>query len=297
MKISDLLIYDQNWNIGFCDLSAKEFVRKKGIKEIHWLKHPYKDRWFADPFILDYTDNEIRVLVEECPVISPKGIICELLIDRKTMRLKERYVLLELDTHLSYPYILHFKGRIYVCPENGASSSWNIYEYDSKNHKLVNPKCLISESIADASILESEDGYYMIATKFPDTQEKTYLYKANEILGCYQQIFEEPIAYESCNSRPGGSWIRVNDELYRPAQNCKERYGGSLAIMKVDFNHAKIIEQFVFELMPTSGKYRLGLHTINFKGDLCVVDGCSYLYPFCGRIYELLRNIKRTIFK
>ena len=124
-------------------------MEKKALNKVQWLKHPYRDRWFADPFIFKVTDSEIIVFVEECPIERPKGILCELVIDRKTKRLKERYVLLESDTHLSYPAFIRQNGTVYVYPENGASGKLNIYEYDETNHRLVNPKCILEKSVAD----------------------------------------------------------------------------------------------------------------------------------------------------
>ena len=95
MNIIIKIKYNQYWNIGFCEQNPEELIRNKQLKSSRWLSHPYRDRWFADPFIYKVTDNEIVVFVEECPIENPKGIICELVIDRKSMQLKKRYVMLE----------------------------------------------------------------------------------------------------------------------------------------------------------------------------------------------------------
>ena len=68
MKLKDRLIHyikDTKYNIGFIDGDLKDIIEGKLPIEVNWLNHPYRDRWFADPFILDVTDNEIWVLVEE----------------------------------------------------------------------------------------------------------------------------------------------------------------------------------------------------------------------------------------
>jgi hypothetical protein len=52
------------YNIGFVDGSLESIIAGEPMK-VNWMKHSYKDRWFADPFILDVTDDEIIVLVEE----------------------------------------------------------------------------------------------------------------------------------------------------------------------------------------------------------------------------------------
>ena len=286
------LSYSQNWNIGFCEQSSEEFIKSKKLNKVQWMKHSYRDRWFADPFIYKINTKEIVVFVEECTIEKPKGILCELHIDRKTKRLKERYVILELDTHLSYPAIIQHKGKTYVYPENGVSGKLNIYEYDELNHKLINPICIIDESLADSTIIKQDEKYYLIATKYPNTQMGSYLFSSNfflepfkkEIIGCVQD--------KKDSSRPGGNWIVVNNSLYRPAQDCIKRYGSALSLMQITSISPDYSEEKKFSVLPKSFRYSNGIHTINFYDGLCVVDGYGYLFPFVGIILKLAKAIK-----
>lgn len=291
MNILRKIQYNQYWNIGFCEQTPEELIRDKQLKPVRWLKHPYRDRWFADPFIYKVTESEIVVFVEECPMESPKGIICELVIDRKTMRLKERYVMLELDTHLSYPTIIRLEEKVYAYPENGASGKLNIYEYDELNHKLTNPVCILNEAVADASIMGIDGHYLMIATKYPKTQERAFLYEADSIFGPFTLVDNNPIQTAISCSRPGGNWMHVNDKLYRPAQNCVARYGAGISLMSVDLTEKK--EEIFIGFESQSWRYNEGLHTINFHNNLCVIDGYGYYWPILGRLYysPFLRSI------
>ena len=290
MNLLRKIQYNQYWNIGFCEQTPEELIRDKQLKPVKWLKHPYRDRWFADPFIYKVTESEIIVFVEECPMENPKGIICELVINRKTMHLKERYVLLELDTHLSYPAYIHLEGKVFVYPENGMSGKLNIYEYDEVNHKLVNPVCILDEAVADATILDIGGRYYMSATKYPETQKKAYLYMADSPFGPFKQIDEKPYQTELGCSRQGGNYFESNGSTYRPAQDCKERYGGALAIMNCDFSQG-VRENEIIKLTPQTGRFGLGLHTLNFVEGLCVIDGFGYYMPIVGSMYFSVRKI------
>lgn len=285
MNILKKIQYNQYWNIGFCEQTLEEFIRNKQLKSIQWLKHPYRDRWFADPFILKVTDDEIVTFVEECPMDNPKGIICELVIDRHTMRLKDRYVMLELDTHLSYPAIIRHEGKVYVYPENGASGKLNLYEYDEEGHKLVNPVCILDEAVADATILECEGKYYLSATKFPDTQEKAFFYAADTIFGPFNQVGELPFQTNRRCSRQGGNWMKVNGVIYRPAQDCAARYGAALTIMSAKNIDDCMLENEYCHIEPVEGRYDLGLHTINHNNEWCVIDGYGHYLPILGRLY------------
>lgn len=286
------------WNIGFCDYTPENLIEKKSLPQIQWMKHPYKDRFFADPFILKVTESEIVVFVEEYVFNNPPGLIVELVIDRKTKRLKQRYEMLRISTHLSYPAIIRKGDEILVYPENGASGRLNVYRYDSENHKLVDPHPIHDEAIFDATIHQKTDGNcIMVATKQPDNLENAYLFCAPSYEGPYKQIGDKPFQPDRSCARMAGNFFEAFGQLYRPAQDCVSRYGAGTAIMEFDTTTNK--EQKIFTLRPQSYKYNLGLHTINFHDGICVIDGYGYLYPTLGRLYasktvEKIRKIAKS---
>lgn len=302
MNLFRQIQYSQNWNIGFCSLSEEELIANKKVKSVQWLKHPYKDRWFADPFIYSVTDQEIVVFVEELQMERPKGYLVELIVDRRTKRLLGRHVLLDLSTHLSYPAYLRYNGKLYVYPENGASGTLNMYEYDAEKHTLVDPVCILNEALADSTIWATrEKEFYLIATRVPDVQEKAYLYRAASPMGPFVSVYDSPVQADRSCSRPAGNWFKAYYQLYRPAQDCVKGYGKAIAIMQVD-GMCPFRERHTFTIKPLSFKYNLGTHTINFfhsdKGEcIAVVDGYGYLRPILGRVYysRIVRRIIKAI--
>lgn len=291
------LLYPQNWNIGFVEQSTKELLDKQQLGRVKWMKHKYKDRWFADPFIYKVTDSEIVVFVEECMITDkPKGILCELHVDRRTMRLRERYVLLELETHLSYPAFIKKDGVTYVYPENGASGSLKMYKYDEQNHKLIEPICILNEAVADSTILQENDGYTLIATKTENPLECAYLYRSSELFGPFQLVETQTVQASRSCARPAGNWITNGGIVYRPAQDCSERYGGGINMMSVE-SWSPYSEKIQFPIIPNGYKYNLGIHTINESptGGLLVVDGYGYTHPMIARVWMALSNIKNRL--
>ena len=292
------LICNQNWNIGFCDLTPDAFFSSGKLGRVAWMKNPYKDRWFADPFLLNVTDDSITVFVEERMVIADRGYLSELVIDRRTLEITERYVILETDSHLSYPAIIKKDDHIYVYPENALGGPLKMYEYDTDKHQLINPKVILDERVADSTILEKDGKYYLIAVNYPESLEKAYLYESEKFDGSYRQIGDAPVQLSRSCSRPGGNWFYANNELYRPAQDCSVNYGGALKVMRVD-SLKPFQEQEVFSVQPLNYKYNLGVHTINFLNGLAVIDGYGYLYPLFGRMYysRLVRKLINQIKK
>lgn len=284
------------WNVGFCDCTPEQLLEKKSLPPVKWLKHPYRDRFFADPFILKVSETEIVIFAEEYVFDNPPGRIVELVIDRRTMCLKNRNVMLQCSTHLSYPAIIREGGKIYVYPENGHSGHLNKYLYDAGSHCLVDPLCILNESVADSTIVELQDGrYLLVATKYPETQEKCFAYRSDSLATNFMLISDNAFQRAKECSRPAGDFFKVRGELYRPAQDCSRIYGGAIAIMK--FNPDTLLETKEFVLPPCGRRYSIGIHTINFLDNLCVIDGLGYYYPLLGRVYysKLMKTIRNFV--
>jgi len=289
-------LYNQNWNIGFTEDTVDSFFKLHSLGKVKWMKHGYRDRYFADPFILKATDDVIVILAEEYIFNERKGRILKLVVDKATKQLLKRIVVLELDTHLSYPAIFREGDSIYIYPENLASGKINIYRYEDETAKVTFVKTLIKEPLADSTIINHQEKFWLVATKAPDTQENAYLYVSDSFDGEYVMVGNAPIACDKGFARPAGLFIKHEDALYRPAQDCTNGYGKGIVIRKVNFiSDNSYAEKTVFKIYPHSFKYNLGLHTINFYDGECVIDGYGYLYPVMGRLLKLLRIIKHKL--
>src|SRR5690606_37035125 len=121
-----------------------------------------------------------------------KGRIVQLSVDKKSKKLIERKIVLELDSHLSYPAILKKDGQIYIYPENVQGGKLNVYKYDEKKSKAIFERTLIDEPLVDATITRYNDIYWLLTTKHPSTHSKLYAYYSNEIFGSYSQMQTQP---------------------------------------------------------------------------------------------------------
>ena len=151
IKLKKLIksLSDERWNIGFIQNDMASILSGEELC-VKWLKHDSKYSWFADPFILDVTDNEIHVLVEEYYKPIQRGRISRLIIDRYSYELKQKDVVLELRTHLSFPAIIRKEKDVFIYPENGESGELNLYQYFPESNKCVKIETILSEAVADA---------------------------------------------------------------------------------------------------------------------------------------------------
>ena len=268
------------WDIAYGIYSERIVTEGlKGIK-LHIVSNPYKNKWFADPFILEEDDENIQFLVEEFDYSVRRGRIARLMVNKKDNEIKECSIILDLPTHLSFPVIYHVDGEIYVHPENSASGSSYIYRYDRAADKLVEPKLMVNEPIADAIILKDGDNYRMYATRFPDTNRCTlHEYVSNSLFGPYIHIGED--SFDKNTARMAGMFLTLADgQIIRPAQDCFGDYGK--AVIMYD-GHVELCR-----LSPTSYKHA-GIHTFNTLGQTFVIDIKKYDFPL---LYKLIRAIK-----
>lgn len=297
MNISRYL-NNQNWNIGFADLTPKELISSRKLPKIRWMKHNYKDRFFADPFILEVNEEIIEVLAEEYEFKkNSKGVIVKLRVDRKNFSLIDRQVLLASETHLSYPIIMEKNNSIFIYPENSESGFFSEYIYDREKDKLKFNKIVSTQPLTDATPLAVGDDLYLFATSQPKSLENLYLFKYKHEIGQYVPFGNNPIVEGKGKSRMGGNFFTCEGKLYRPAQDCSCGYGKALTIFEVKSIWPEYIEESVIKLTPISWKYNIGLHTINFDKTyrIGVIDSYGYLYPLTGRILMNLHRIKEVI--
>lgn len=289
---------NQNWNIGFTETTPDKLIQSGKLPNIHWLKHQYKDRFFADPFILNADENIVEVLAEEYEFkANSKGIIVKLIVDRNSAKLINRIELLKLETHLSYPFIERCEEKVYIYPENSENGKLTRYIYDGSNNKLIFDAVVSNYPLTDATIIENKGNKYLFSTIAPESLENAYLFLSNNPKGIFEPCHKAPVVTGRYSSRMGGSFFETKGKTYRPAQDCTDGYGKALTIYEVESFSPIYTEKPLFRLEASSWRYNLGLHTLNFhrESGLAVIDSYGYLYPVLGRFLMAIYNLKSFI--
>lgn len=284
MKLYEKIVSD-GWGIGFVEGGLDAVMGEAPIK-VNWMKHGFKDRWFADPFILDVSEDEIIVLCEEFEYATAKGRIVELIIDKYSYELKDMKIILELDTHLSFPAILRENGRLFVYPESWNSGSLCLYEYKGRGLELEFVKMICDESMADAIITEQFGDKMLISTKEND-RLRFYKYDNNK----HGFVFSQEMEFDQVTARNAGDFFDYNGKTYRPAQVCKKRHGEATEIQEV------IKEEKGYKFIPYKRlysphpKYNIGLHTINSYKSNTVIDVHGWNHPTIVKSIIIAKNL------
>ena len=266
-------ISDERWNIGFIQNDFEGVLRGEQL-QVKWLKHKCKKSWFADPFILDVNDDEIHVLVEEYYKPIHHGRISRLIIDKKKIELKQKDVVLELPTHLSFPAILRKEEGIFIYPENGESGELNLYHYSPEINKCEKCKTIINEAVADAIITTINGIEMLFCTKQPNPNGNVlYIYckgTSGHFVEKDNYVFEENIA------RTAGDFIEYNGRLYRPTQECNVQYGHAVTLQEVTRIGDQLHLNEIRRMYSAHPKLNVGMHTFNMYKGVIVTDALGF---------------------
>lgn len=272
------------WNIGFLDIKSKDDLLSEW--DIHLMKH-HENKWFADPFILDVNDQEIKVLVEEMDFNREKGRIACLIVNRLNYELQNVEILLELDTHLSFPAIIRRNDEVYVYPENSESGNLVLYKYDFKNRKLTKNRTIINQPLTDAVYYKSKDGEYIFSTQLPDPNgAKLNVYK-RDLDNVYSRL--QTVEFSDNTARNAGDIFELDELLIRPAQNCNGYYGIGIVFQQVLKDETGFAFKEIGRVDVPHG-YN-GMHTFNTYKGVTVIDMRRPIHPFIHSSYMKMKKL------
>ncbi len=288
MRLKDLYrrLVRTSWHLGFVNGGLAGVFCDDPL-DVSWVKSPFKDRWFADPFILDVTDTKIFVLAEEVRYKSPKGRIVKLSINRDSLAIEKRETLLETETHLSFPNIYRRDGRVFIAPENAQEGKQHLYEYNPESDNLRFVQTICEDCVWDATITDAFDSRLLMFASHRDDYSLD-IYEWEDRVKRF--IPFKSVYSEERNSRMGGAVFTYDGKLYAPFQNCSRTYGGNLDIKVIQFENDDFSFSTVKQLFSPHPKYREGLHTLNNYKGIVVIDVIGY-NTFLGRLISRLVRV------
>lgn len=280
-KILQKYVY-QDWNIAIAERNDD-----LSLKNIRWMKHSYNDRWFADPFIIDDTEDDYIILVEEYMHTTRLGRLARLTVSKKDCALLKNETILDMKTHLSFPNPIMVNGDIYIYPENGASGNTKYYAY-GKELKLEG--VLSEHPLADATITKIKGQYYIFATLGEECNGNNLrVYKSNAPLSGYTEC--QQIRFHDNTARRAGNVFEWNGQLISPAQVCNNDYGEGVSLQVLEENDGQTSLKEIKRMMPPTKDYPEGFHTYNvYKDNVVVIDGYRYGSKFLHNLYFKIRK-------
>jgi hypothetical protein len=237
---------------------------------------PPKDRYWADPFVLE-RNGRYFVFFEELPFKSGKAHISMIEVAGDGTASTPVKVL-ERDYHLSYPFILEHEGQLYMIPETGRNGTVELYRcIDFPLRWKLERTLLDGLRCVDATFHRGAGRWWMFANAAaPGSRmfdDELHLFHAEDLFGEWRAHPGNPVKSDARCARPAGRLYWKNGALYRPAQICAPLYGSGLSINRVlRLTPHEYAERQVERVLPSLRDGLLGVHTINRAGSLTVVD-------------------------
>ena len=276
------------WNIGIADLS-----NDYELSNIRYLKGggDFLEYWFADPFLVDENEESFEIICEEMVCSKGKGRIVRLTVHKKDFCLVHKESILDLKTHLSFPYPLRVNGNLYIFPENGQSGQQRSYQY---NGKLTFSSTLVEDSIYDPVIFQADGVWWMLATSAPDANGCVLnVYRSDNPLEGYN--LSQTISFnDNIARRAGCVFYDAKGRLISPAQVCNNYYGEGISLQEIKVDRGEIAIKEIKRISPFGNMLSPGFHTFNVfsGGKQVIIDGYGYGSRFFHDLYFCVRGLK-----
>lgn len=181
----------------------------------------------ADPFLFVWRDK--LYLLYEAMAVNEHGCIAA--YQTRDLRTFEHLgIVLQEPHHLSYPLIFNQGSSVFMIPESAIANEVSLYRFENFPNRPKKLKTLLVGRYFDSSITFHEGIWYLFTT----AENGLNLFFTDDIeRGPLLKHPSSPITTDRRVCRCGGQPVRVGGVLYRLAQDCSERYGGNLNILRI----------------------------------------------------------------
>lgn len=292
-QIHHKFFYDR-WIIGIAKADIAEIIRdKKFDLNITWLTKNKLWESYADPFILK-TESGYDIFYERyCN--NNVGDIWLMKID-DNFAIISNIPVFEDPIHASFPFLHRENGKIHIIPETAGENKLFHFEYDPENSSLSHKGYILHKPLLDTTILKHDNKYWLFgAIRDQETRKKyeSWVFISEAFDGPYRLHPQSPVDTGLDGIRSAGDFIKIDNVIYRPTQNCKEAYGKSITINKLNrLTETEVKEDFymAIEVNEKMIKKRISrIHTINSADGVVIVDGVQTVFS-PTKPFRILKN-------
>jgi hypothetical protein len=273
------------WNIGVIHEPIEKLLDNNNKLRIHWYPLKKSDNFFlADPFG-QLIDGTLFIFCEKGDMDSRYGELTTIEMKNKVYSNPKNF-LIELNCHLSYPYMFDYQGEIYLIPESRQNRSILLYRAEKFPEKWIKVNTIAQDiNASDSTIVYYNDMWWLMYTDISigENNNLCILYSEN-LYGKWKSHLGNPVKQDIRSARPAGTPFIKDEILYRPSQDCSKIYGGKITINKVKIlTPSQYLEETVTVINP-SQQFPEGTHTIGSVGNYTLIDGCRSVFRSINRI-------------
>lgn len=289
------LLRQESWRIGVSNTSLSHLGAEPPfvLGEMHWVIHPDPAHYYADPFALNYRNQNI-ILAEHFNYKTGKGQLVRLLPEEGFRAVP---VHCPGNYHWSFPFLLDYKAKVYCLPECHTSGRLTIYEFDPQQNRLDNPVVLLSDVEAlDPVLIEHHGLWWLLFSQKNMPGVQLFGWYAESPFGPYMPHPLNPLKTDPRSARNAGAPYIHEGKLIRPAQDCSGAYGRAVVLCRIDkLTPDDFLETEIGRIVPErQWTYNSGLHTLNANSDLLLVDAKTYRFSWAGLWHTWKLKTRKT---
>ncbi len=235
--------------------------------------------WWGDPQVVRQ-DDDYYIFIEELrlPRGRNRGHISVIHVDGQG-RHEAPVKILERPYHMSYPFIIPWKGTYYMVPETSEARTIELWEAVAFPYEWKHVMNLMTDVSAVDSTLVQRDGRWWLYCNMKENEgssanDELFLFYSPDLLSDQWKPHPlNPVISDARSARPGGVLYEQGGILYRPAQDCSQCYGYAIVINKVSaLDERNYKEERVAYIDPKLFDDALRVHTFSHIPGMTVVD-------------------------
>jgi hypothetical protein len=240
------------------------------------LIEPPDTGFYADPFLMRAYGRS-WVFFEELPFDSGKGHISYMLLDDAGV--PERVgPALELDYHLSYPFVFEWQGQHYMIPESAAANAVELFRAERFPDKWVRVATLLQGyPMVDATLHREGKQWYMfvnVSETGGRLDDELFLFVADHPFGPWKPHPRNPIKSDASCARSAGPIFRVGEKLMRPSQDSIGGYGQAIVFSEITrISPTDYQDRWIARAEPEWAPNLNGCHHFASDGQFDIIDG------------------------
>ena len=268
------------WRIGIRRAASPSLItdRPEDKSGFQWMPCP-AGHYYADPMLYEH-EGQGWIFFEDYIYEQARGRLCCAPVNQDGT-FGSTSVCLDLDYHLSYPFVFEYDGEIFMMPESVGKGRVELWRATKFPFEWKLEKVLFEGLCVDTTPVFHQDRWYFFTALL--SRRKTHaafgaLFHAESLTGEWVLHPVSPISTDVRDARPGGGIVKVGDRLLRPLQDCSERYGRRLHIEEiVELTPETYRTRRLHSIEPDWEKGLEGVHTYGYCAGWEVLDAVRRL--------------------
>lgn len=277
-KLYGLCYNAPHWRVGWRHVDGPDVIDLRAHPAGGWRDLPDdRSRFYADPFPFEH-EGRTFVFVEDFAHALGYGVISAVEFGAGGPLGTPRPVL-DIGTHLSYPFVFERDGAVFMVPETTATNTVDLYRAVAFPDRWEKEATLLSGiEASDATLFEHAGRWWMLACVRDEGafSDALHVWSAPDFRGPWQPHRRNPVLIDIASARPAGRVVSRDGALIRPFQDCRAGYGAALGLARITRLDDDAFEQRI-ETILRPGPLWPGrrLHTLNRAGRLECIDGSA----------------------